>query len=160
MPVNAYRFDERWTIPGFSPQQVYDVLADAKLLPEWWTGVYLEATPEDAGASPRVGARARVTARGFLPYRIRMTLEATVLDPAKVVGVRTFGDLEGTWRATLSADGAGGTYVNIIEEVVAQKPVIRLLSPFLKPLFAWNHYWTSPRGQSGLRAYLAKQHGG
>jgi len=158
MPVNAYRFDERWTIPGFSPQQVYDVLADAKLLPDWWTGVYLAATPEDAGAVPHVGARARVTARGFLPYRIRMTLEATVLDPGKVVEVRTWGDLEGTWRATLSLSD-GGTRVDIVEEVIAQKPVIRLLSPLLKPIFAWNHYWTSPRGEAGLRAFLAKRHG-
>jgi len=160
MAVNFYRFDERWTIPGFSPEQVYDVLADPKLLPDWWTGVYLEATPEDAGAAPHVGARARVRARGFLPYRILMTLEATVLDPGKVVGVRTSGDLEGTWRATLSSDGVGGTYVDIIQEVIARKPVIRLLSPLLKPVFAWNHYWTSPRGQSGLRAYLTKRHGG
>jgi len=157
--VNSYRFAERWTIPGFSPQQVYDVLADVKLLPEWWTGVYLEAIPEDPAAAPRIGARARVKARGFLPYRIRMTLEATVLDPGKAVGVRTWGDLEGTWRATLSPDGAGGTRVDIVEEVVGHKAVIRLLSPLLKPVFAWNHYWTSPRGQSGLRAFLAKRHG-
>ena len=51
MPVNSYRFDERWTIPGFSPQRVYDVLADPKLLPKWWTGVYLEAIPEDPVAA-------------------------------------------------------------------------------------------------------------
>jgi hypothetical protein len=159
MPVNSYRFDERWTIPGFSPREVYDVLADAKLLPDWWAGVYIQATPEDAEASPHVGARARVRARGFLPYCILMTLESTVLEPGKIVEVRTSGDLEGTWRATLSADGVGGTYVDIMQEVVAQKPLIRLLSPLLKPLFAWNHYWTSPRGQAGLRAYLARRRG-
>jgi len=157
MPANAYRFVERWTVPEFSPQQVYDVLSDARLLPEWWTGVYLEATPEDGSGAPRVGGRARVKARGFLPYVLHMTLEATVLEPGKVVEVRTRGDLDGVWRATLSAEGAG-TRVDIVETVAAEKPFIRLLSPLLKPVFAWNHYWTTPRGEAGLRAYLAKRH--
>ena len=157
MTANAYRFVEHWTIPGFSPQQVYDVLSEARLLPEWWTGVYLEATPEDPSAPPRVGGRARVKARGFLPYVLRMTLEATVLEPAKAVEVRTRGDLDGVWRATLSADGTG-TRVDIVETVAAQKPLIRFLSPLLKPVFAWNHYWTTPRGEAGLRAYLTRRH--
>jgi hypothetical protein len=45
--------------------------------------------------------------------------------------------------------------VDIEEQVIAEKPLIRALSPLLKPLFAWNHYWTTPRGEAGLRAYLA-----
>ena len=158
-PTNAYRFIERWSIPGFSPLQVYEVLSDARLLPEWWKGVYLEATPEGEWTTPRVGGRARVKARGFLPYRLRMTLEATALEPGKVVEVRTRGDLEGVWRATLSEEG-DGTRVEIDENVLAQKPLIRVFSALLRPLFAWNHYWTTPRGEAGLRAYLAKRHQG
>ncbi|HYM70318.1 MAG TPA: SRPBCC family protein [bacterium] len=158
MPTNAYRFVERWTIPGFSPQQVYDVISDARLLPKWWKGVYLEVTPEGDWTIPRVGGRVRARARGFLPYQLRMGLEATVLEPAEVVEVRTYGDLEGVWRATLSVEG-DGTRIDIEEQVVAQKPLIRLLSPLLKPLFAWNHYWTTPRGEMGLRAYLATRPG-
>ena len=154
MPTNAYRFVERWTIPGFSPQQVYDVISDARLLPEWWKGVYLEATPEGDWTTPCVGGRVRARARGFLPYQLRMGLEATVLEPGKVVEVRTDGDLDGVWRATLSVEG-GGTRIDIEQQVMAQKPLIRLFSPFLKPLFTWNHYWTTPRGEAGLRAYLA-----
>ena len=159
MPASAYRFIEHWSIPGFSPSQVYEVLCDARLLPEWWKGVYLEATPEDESMPPRVGGRTRVKARGFLPYRLRMTLEATALEPGKVVEVRSYGDLEGVWRATLLPEG-DGTRVEIDENVTAQKPLIRVLSPLLKPLFAWNHYWTTPRGEAGLRAYLANRHRG
>ena len=73
--------------------------------------------------------------------------------------VRIRGDLDGTWRAVLSADGPG-TRVDIDEQVLAEKPLIRLLSPVLKPVFAWNHYWTTPRGEAGLRAYLAGRGGG
>lgn len=156
MSANAYRFVEHWTIPGFSPAAVYEVLSDARLLPAWWKGVYQEAEPvEGRWAPPRVGARFRAKARGFLPYKLSFILESTVLEPGRVVEVRIQGDLDGVWRATLSLQG-NGTRVDIEETVIARKPLIRFLSPLLKPLFAWNHYWTTPRGEAGLRAYLTE----
>ncbi len=154
MPANAYRFVEHWTIPGFSPQDVYEVISDARLLPAWWKDVYQEAEPIDGQWTvPHVGARIRAKARGFLPYKLSFILESTVLEPGRVVEVRIQGDLEGIWRATLSLQG-NGTRVDIEETVIARKPLIRFLSPLLKPVFAWNHYWTTPRGEAGLRAYL------
>jgi hypothetical protein len=155
MPSNVYRFIEHWTIPGFTPLEVYEVISDARLLPEWWEGVYLATEPLDGQwTAPRVGGRIRATARGFLPYKLRFVLESTVLDAGRVVEVRVQGDLDGCWRATLS-DYGHGTRVDIDEQVIAKKPLIRVLSPLLKPLFAWNHFWTTPRGEAGLRAYLA-----
>ncbi|HEV2281593.1 MAG TPA: SRPBCC family protein [bacterium] len=155
MPSNVYRFVERWTIPNASPEEVYAVISEARLLPEWWKGVYLSVEPLDGEwTSPRVGFRVRAVARGFLPYKLHFVLESTVLEPARAVEVRIRGDLDGTWRAALSADGPG-TRVDIEEQVIAEKPLVRALSPLLKPLFAWNHYWTTPRGERGLRAYLA-----
>jgi hypothetical protein len=160
MGSNAYRFVEQWTIPDFSPREVYAVISEARLLPEWWTGVYLSVEPFDGEwEPPRVGGRVRAVARGFLPYNLHFVLESTVLEPGKVVEVRIQGDLDGTWRATLSADGRG-TRVDIEEQVLAEKPLIRVLSPLLKPLFAWNHLWTTPRGEAGLRTYLAEHRAG
>ena len=104
----------------------------------------------------RVGGRGRAVARGFLPYKLHFVLESTVLEPGRVVQVRVRGDLDGTWQATLSPEDRG-TRVDIVEEVIAEKPLLRVLSPLLKPLFAWNHYWTTPRGEAGLREYLAER---
>ena len=159
MPLNVYRFVERWTIPEFSPEQVYEVISEARLLPEWWKGVYLAVEPfSGEWEPPRVGGRVRAVARGFLPYKLHFVLESTVLEPGRVVEVRIHGDLDGTWRASLSPDGRG-TRVDIEEQVIAEKPLIRILSPLLKPLFARNHVWTTPRGEAGLRAYLAARRG-
>lgn len=159
MPSNAYRFIEHWIIPDFSPREVYNVISDARLLPEWWKGVYLAAEPLDGQwVAPRVGGRIRAVARGFLPYKLHFVLESTVLEPGRVVEVRIQGDLDGTWRATLSVHDHG-TRVDIEEQVVAKKPVIRVFSPLLKPLFAWNHFWTTPRGERGLRAYMVERRG-
>ncbi|MDQ5829860.1 MAG: hypothetical protein M3324_08395 [Actinomycetota bacterium] len=157
MLANSYRFVEYWWIPGASPEEVYGTISRVRLLPGWWKGVYLEAESLDGAAEPYVGAWARVKARGFLPYELNFVFETTALQPGRLVEVRTVGDFVGVWRATLSSE-PGGTRVDIDWRVVVEKPLIRSLSPFLKPLFAWNHSWTTPRGEAGLRRYL-REHG-
>ena len=155
MPANRYHFQEQWHIPGHRPDEVYRVLHNAMLLPNWWSGVYLEVVPQRAYPCPMVGAKARATARGFLPYTLTFELEARRLELDRLVEVRASGDFEGIWRAELHAE-EGGTKVEIDWRVTVDKPLIRWLSPLLRPLFAWNHRWTTPRGQQGLRAYLER----
>ena len=155
--INAYRFLEQWFIP-FPPEAVWDVIADGKLLPDWWKGVYLKAEPLEQYDGPRVGAKLRGEARGFLPYHLKFLIESIELERPRVVMVKTTGDLEGTWRAELRPENEG-TRVLIDEQVLAEKPILKLLSPLLKPLFAANHRWTTPRGESGLTAYLRSKQG-
>ena len=74
----------------------------------------------------------------------------------RVVAVKSLGDFEGQWRAVV-APHEGGARVATTWQVTVLKPIVRWLSPVLRPLFAWNHRWTTPRGEAGLRAYLAEQ---
>lgn len=157
MPANEYRFLETWHFPGYTPAQVYVVLADARLLPEWWRGVYLESEVIGEDTEPHVGGKARVKARGFLPYKLTFILEALTLEKNKLVEVKATGDFDGVWIATLS-EVEDGTKVVLDWRVTVKMPLIRWLSPIFKPLFAWNHYWTTPRGEQGMLAYLAKKH--
>lgn len=156
MASNVFRFDETWRIPDASPEEVWDVLAHGELLPEWWREVYLEAEPLDGGGEPHVGARVRAKARGFLPYRLNFIIEATELEPGRLVAVKTSGDFDGRWRAELSPDG-NGTRVDLTWEVSVEQPILRMLSPVLRPAFAWNHRWTTPRGERGLRQYIVQR---
>lgn len=153
--TNEYRFVEHWSVPGFRPNEVYDVLSRAKLLPEWWKGVYLEAHPLD-GDEPRVGARSKVKARGFLPYTLQFVLTATALEPGRLVETRAEGDFDGTWRAEILEDG-DGTRVDITWTTSVNKPLVRMLSPVLRPLFRKNHDWTTVKGERGLNSYLVAQ---
>ncbi len=156
MASDAFRFDEQWDFPDAAPEEVYDVLAHGELLPLWWKGVYLEAKPFEPGRPPRVGSKLRAKARGFLPYRLNFVLEMVELVPNSVVAVKVVGDFDGRWRATLSPSN-GGTQVNLVWETTLKRPWMRRWAPLLRPLFAWNHYWTTPRGEAGMKAYLAER---
>lgn len=127
-------------------------------MPEWWKGVYLEAELLEAYFEPVFSAKARVKARGFLPYKLEFELESLRLKPGQLIEVKATGDFNGIWRAMLTNNGQG-TKVEIDWRVTVDMPLIRYLSPIFKPFFAWNHNWTTPRGEQGMLAYLAQKHG-
>ena len=153
MASNVFRFDESWDIPEGTPQEVWDVLSDAQLLPLWWGDAYKEVEPLDKKGKGVIGARARARARGALPYELNFIIEAAELEPGRLVVVKTFGDFDGLWRAELSPSGAG-THVQLTWQVTVERPILKFLAPLLRPAFAWNHRWTTPRGEAGLRRYL------
>jgi hypothetical protein len=157
MPANTYQFVEQWNFPGYTPEQVYTVLADARLLPQWWQGVYLEAEPLGDDTQPALGRKVRVKARGFLPYKLNFIVEAVRLEKDKLIEVKATGDFNGVWQAALAPKG-DGTHVELDWRVTVEMPLIRYLSPLLKPIFAWNHYWTTPRGEQGMMRFLAQQY--
>ena len=37
--------------------------------------------------------------------------------------------------------------------VYADKPLLRVLTPLLRPLFRWNHAWAIARAREGLEPY-------
>ena len=156
MPFNVFEFNEHWDIPDETVGDVYKVLAQGELLPQWWKGVYLEAVPLNADAEPKVGARLRAKARGALPYELNFILEAVELVPDKKVVVRTIGDFIGLWTAVLQQQ-ASGVRVDLNWKVTVERPILKYLSPLLRPAFAWNHRWTTPRGELGLREFLAQR---
>ena len=156
MPANGFEFNEHWDLPGERVEDVYAVLADGRLLPDWWKGVYLEAVPLSEEKEPRVGAQLMARARGALPYHLRFKLEAVELVPNRKIVVRTEGDFIGLWTAVLRQE-TGGVHVDLNWKVIVERPILKLLSPLLRPAFAWNHRWTTPRGEQGLKAYLSEK---
>jgi hypothetical protein len=159
MAAHQFRFVEEWRLPGATAAEVYEVLAQGELLPQWWRGVYLEARRLTPGSDPRVGAKLAAKVRGFLPFVLNFEIEATELDPPRRVAVATSGDLSGAWRATLTQED-WGVRADLLFTVEIDRPGMRLVAPLLRPLFALNHYWTTPRGEKGLRAFLAERRAG
>src|SRR5579862_488004 len=89
----AYKFLDRWVAP-YPIERVYATVGEPVGYPRWWSGVFLEATG-DSGP-PAVGNRVAVVSRGFLPYKLRFTLETTEVEPPTRLRTVLQGDFEGS----------------------------------------------------------------
>jgi uncharacterized protein YndB with AHSA1/START domain/mannose-6-phosphate isomerase-like protein (cupin superfamily) len=145
-----YVFVDEWDVAA-PPRAVFDALADARTYPRWWTPVYLDV---DADGPPALGKRSRQHFKGRLPYHLHTTSTITRLEPPHVVQGDVEGDLRGrgTWTLTPTATG---THVRFDWRVFADRPLLRTLTPVLRPLFRWNHAWAIARAMEGLEPYAA-----
>ena len=63
------------------------------------------------------------------------------------------GDLRGHGKWTLTEPEDGGTHVRFDWQVFADKPLLRVLTPLLRPAFRWNHAWAIARAREGLEPF-------
>lgn len=80
----------------------------------------------------------------------------TELDRPRVVSGEVQGDLRGrgTWTVSPTPDGA---HVRFDWRVYADRPLLRALTPLLRPLLRYNHNWAIARARDGLEPY-ARSH--
>ena len=146
--ANEYRFLDEWDVDA-PIEAVFDALADARTYPEWWKPVYIEV---EADGPPAPGAVSRQRFKGRLPYQLEQTSEIVRMDRPNGFEVKVVGDLAGRGVWTLTARD-GGVHVSFDWRVTGNKPVIRFLTPVLKPMFRWNHNWAIARAREGLEPY-------
>jgi hypothetical protein len=151
----SYFFRTEWRLLG-TMQEVFDVLDDPTELPRWWPSVYLEVEELARGGEHGVGRRARLHTRGWLPYTLRWELTITESSPPRGFSIEAKGDLEGTGEWTLEESGAW-TLVTYDWSVRAEKPLLRALSPVLRPVLAANHRWAMRRGEESLALELLRR---
>jgi len=150
MPAE-YVFVDEWDVAA-PPEPVFDALADARTYPEWWRPVYLEA---EADGPPEVGQISRQLFKGRLPYRLRTTSRIVALERPSRIEAEVTGDLAGRGIWTLTPRD-GGTHVRFDWRVDADRPLLRYLTPVLRPLFRWNHNWAIARAMEGLEPYAKR----
>jgi hypothetical protein len=47
----------------------------------------------------------------------------------------------------------------VANDVIADRPLLRYLTPILRPLFRWNHDWSVKRAIEGLEPYARSRPG-
>ena len=156
---NKYHFEDHWDVP-FPMDDVWEVLSRAREFPVWWQGVYLSAEPLDNAKEPRVGARVAAVARGWLPYKLRFTIETVALDKPRLIAFKASGDFETDESRWLLTPTENGTHVVLDWNPIVEKPIVKLFSPLLKPIFRWNHNWTMVRGQRQIIEYMSRRQRG
>jgi len=149
MPSNRYHFEDHWHVP-FPIENVWDVLARAEDFPVWWQGVYLSTT--------KIGDnRIDAVARGWLPYKLRFQIETIRREKPSIIEFKATGDFETDSSKWILHPERDGTHVVLDWNPIVEKPVVRMLSPILKPLFEWNHHWTMRRGERQIVEYMRAQ---
>jgi hypothetical protein len=143
---NSYRFQDVWFIAA-PTRAVFGAVVDLGGYPRWWPDVRSVSKIDDDTAE--------LVCQATLPYRLVLRMRRTEQDePAGRLAVRIEGDLEGSLAARVTGHAAG-TALDIRQDVVARRPLLRQLAPVGHPLFRLNHALMMRRGQRGLRACLA-----
>lgn len=150
----AYRFLDRWFVPGVSADELYDVVGDMPGYPAWWGRAFLAV--DGRPGPPEPGRVCRVLSRGFLPYRIRWSTEVVAAERPHRIATRLSGDFEGEgeWRIR-ELDGGAEAVLDWRPQVT--KPLVSRLTPLLRPLFRANHHWAMARGRERVLAEIERR---
>jgi uncharacterized protein YndB with AHSA1/START domain/mannose-6-phosphate isomerase-like protein (cupin superfamily) len=146
-----YTFVDEWDVAA-PPEAVFDAISDARTYPVWWRPVYIGV---DAEGEPAPGKTSRQHFKGRLPYHLHTESTIVRLERPHVVEAGVSGDLRGHGRWTLTPT-ATGTHVRFDWQVFADKRLLRMLTPLLKPAFRWNHNWAIARAMEGLEPYAQR----
>ena len=149
--AREYVFIDEWDVDA--PQErVFDALADARTYPDWWTPIYKEVR---ADGPPELG---RVSVQRFgarLPYTLETRSTIVRLDRPHRLEVDVEGDLRGHGTWTLSRRD-GKVHVRFDWRVLADRPLLRYLTPVLRPLFRWNHNQAIKSAMTNLEPYARR----
>jgi uncharacterized protein YndB with AHSA1/START domain len=146
--ASEYVFIDEWDVDA--PQEaVFEALADARTYPEWWRPVYISV---EADGPPQLGRVSHQEFKGRLPYHLNMRSAIVRMESPRELEVDVEGDLTGRGVWTLTPTG-GRVHVHFDWRVLADRPLLRVLTPLLQPLFRWNHNWSIQRAIEGLEPY-------
>jgi hypothetical protein len=155
LPFNDYHFVTNWRVLG-TIDEVYAVISDAPGLQRWWPSAFAEVLEIQPGNENGIEKVVRYETMGWLPYHLHWHTTTTWADPPNGFRLRVWGDFNGTGEWSLVQDGAW-TDITYDWQISVAKPLVRYLSPLLKPLFASNHRWAMRRGEESLRLELARR---
>jgi uncharacterized protein YndB with AHSA1/START domain len=147
-----YVFVDEWDVAA--PQAaVFAALSDVRTYPRWWRPVYLDV---ESGEPSGVGHIATQRFKGRLPYRLTTRTTTTRHEPPRLLEVDVTGDLRGRGRWTLTPADGDRTHVRFDWHVYADRPLLRILTPILRPAFRANHGWAIARAREGLEPFAAQ----
>lgn len=154
--MSKYHFITHWHLDA-TCQEVYRTLEDAESLSRWWPSVYLDVRILAKGKPGGIGKTVALYTKGWLPYTLRWTFEVTQVDFPNGFSLRASGDFVGTGIWTFQPAGPHQCDVVYDWKISAKKPLLRLLSPLLKPLFSANHHWAMRMGAKSLALELQRR---
>jgi uncharacterized protein YndB with AHSA1/START domain len=149
--AGEYVFIDEWNVDA--PQErVFDALADARTYPYWWTPIYREV---EADGPPEVGRESRQKFKANLPYTLSTVSTIVQMARPDRFEVDVVGDLRGHGIWTLTPRD-GKVHVHFDWRVYADRTLLRVLTPVLRPLFRWNHNVAIKAAMRNLEPYARR----
>lgn len=154
MALNDYHFITIWRIPG-DVNQVAQIITDGASLTRWWPSVYLDLRELEPGDESGLGKVIDLYTKGWLPYTLRWQFRVSEIRNDGFT-IEASGDFVGRGIWTFAQDGPDAL-ITYDWKIRADKPLLRFLSPLLKPIFAANHRWAMDQGERSLKLELARR---
>jgi hypothetical protein len=150
MQNSHYQFRSVWKIEA-SRKEVWQTLAANPFSwPDWWPELKnvhnVNLKKELTGSSFNCDWKAK-------GYKLKTNVRVSKLHYLEDVTLQANGDLTGTALCTIS-EVDGKTHIEIVMRATTNKRWMNLLSPILRPIFAYNHHLVMRRGERGLQNYL------
>lgn len=152
---NEYHFISRWRVAG-TCGEVADILGDPLALARWWPSVYLSVEELSPARADGLGRRVRLHTKGWLPYTLTWEFEVVESQYPYGFTIVASGDFDGRGVWTLVQDG-GEVDITYDWRLRAEKPLLRSLSPVLRPMFEANHRWAMAQGETSLKLELERR---
>jgi uncharacterized protein YndB with AHSA1/START domain len=146
----AYSFVDRWVVHA-PIDRVYDTIGDVLGYERWWTDFVIRARGDEGPPAP--GKRNELFVKAYLPYKVNFGLEVVEAERPQRILSRLSKDFDGSGEWTLQ-ETADGTVATLDWRPSVNHPLIRYLTPALRPLFRSNHNWAMRRGERQVRHYL------
>jgi hypothetical protein len=156
MSSNDYHFITHWRVQS-NVEEISQIIGNAPDLVRWWPSVYLEVQAVEPGDEQGIGKVVGLYTKGWLPYTLRWQFRVTESRYPHDFSLQAWGDFEGRGIWTFEQDGDWVT-ISYDWKIRADKPLLRLLSPVLKPVFSANHHWAMAKGEESLKLELARRH--
>lgn len=154
MASNEYHFITVWRLEA-TREEVYEILSKPVELMRWWPEVYLRVEELEPGDADGVGKVVKLHTKGKLPYTLDWSFRTTNASKPTGFGLEAWGDFVGTGQWTFEQEGKD-VVITYDWKIRADKPLLKVFSFALKPVFSKNHLWAMARGEEGLHRELAR----
>ena len=154
--ANEYHFITRWILPA-TCEEVYALLEEVDALATWWPSVYLDVKVTAQGNPGGVGKEVDLFTKGWLPYTLRWKFRVTETRRPSGFSLEAFGDFVGTGVWTFKGLSEN-TYEAVYDwRINAEKPLLKLFSFIMKPVFSANHHWAMRKGEESILLELRRR---
>lgn len=155
--MSSYHFITHWKMNA-TCEEVYRILEDVDGLARWWPSVYLDVQELEKGQPGGVGKVVELYTKGWLPYTLHWLFRVTATDFPNGFSLEAIGDFVGNGIWTFHTTPDGNCEVIYDWKIKVEKPLLRLFTPILRPIFSANHIWAMRMGEKSLRLELQRKH--